>query len=124
MMVVAEKSGAVFHPAPLKGVFRMTEKIWLRSVHKSEVFQPGDCANVFDVVRGMLVCPNVGVLNVCATLLVSCDHTLDQLLHEYVDEVDIPAATAAGIHTKIRVFRAKNRFRHPTASGWADALVK
>ena len=65
-----------------------------------------------------------GVLNVCATLLVSCDHMLDQLLHEYVDEVDIPAATAAGIHTKIRVFRAKNRFRHPTASGWADALVK
>ena len=123
MQVVAEKSGAKFHPAPLKGVFRLAEKLWLRSVHDT-AFPQGDCSNVFDVVRGMLVCPTIGALSVCTALLASCDEMLDRVLRGNVDELDIPAAQAAGITTNIRVLRAKNRFARPTPGGWADLLIK
>ena len=117
MAVLAEKCGAVFQPAPLKGLFRISEKLWLRSLHENE-FPRGDCANLFDIVRGMLVCPNTGVMNVCASMLVSCDKILDVVLR--TDN----AAQASGIMTEIQVLRTKNRFSCPTQGGWADVLIK
>ena len=136
MQVLADKSGAMFHPAPLKSPYRLAEKLWLRRVHDPE-FQQGDCSNVFDVVRGMLVCPNVAVLSMCATLLASCDETLNWGLQPDADKTDspnalepdtndpeVPAAQAAGIRTAIRVLRVKNRFARPTPGGWADVLIK
>ena len=123
MQTVAEKSGAEFQPAPLKGVSRLAEKLWLRSVHDTE-FPQGDCTNVLDVVRGMLVCSNIGVLNVCTSMLASCDEMLDRRLHVGENAADIAAAEVAGITTRIRLMRAKNRFGCPTPGGWADVLIK
>ena len=77
---------------------------------------------MFDMVRGMLVCPNTGVMNVCASMLASCDELLDRALRE--DAADLPAAQAAGIMTTIQVLRTKNRFSCPTQGGWADVLIK
>ena len=79
------------------------------------------------MVRGMLVCPNTGVMTVCASMLASCDEMLDRALRE--DAADLPvystqAAQAAGIMTAIQVLRTKNRVSYPTQSGWADVLIK
>ena len=93
---------------------------------KGQRFVRGDCSNVFDVVRGMLICDNVGELNTALGLLAACDVLLTKELRvlDGIDNNDITAAQAAGIIEQISVVRVKNRFWTPTASGWTDILIK
>ena len=128
METLAVKSGGEFMVAPLKGLFRLSEKLWLRPTNNPDpqnpfFFRRGDCANVFDVVRGMIVCDSMGVLNICLGLLVACDVGLWRRMQVEEDE-DMTAAQAAGITEELNVLRVKNRFKRPTSSGWADLLIK
>ena len=124
MAMLAVKSGGEFLSAPLKGLFRLSEKLWLRPTHNPEpqkpFFQRGDSANVFDVVRGMIVCANMDELNICLGLLAACDANQGTV----TSDGDVTAAQAAGIEEEIHVLRVKNRFKLPTPSGWADLLIK
>lgn len=133
MGMLAVKSGGKFHAAPLKGIFRLSEKLWLRPTDNPEPHKPffprGDCANVFDVVRGMIACANMDVMNMCLALLTACDVRLwhrDQAARgvNILDEDLTTAAEAAGITEKLKILRVKNRLRRPTSSGWADVMIK
>ena len=132
MATLAVKSGGEFHSAPLKGLFRLSEKLWLRPTNNPDPRKPffprGDCANVFDVVRGMIMCTSMHALNICLGLLTSCDMDLWcglQMKRGVTrDEGDVTAAQAAGIPEELNVLRVKNRFKQPTPSGWADILIK
>ena len=132
MTTLAVKSGGEFQAAPLKGLFRLSEKLWLRPTNNPDPNKPffcrGDCANVFDVVRGMIFCSNMNALNICLGLLVACDVDLWRGLQVARGvtggDEDLTAAQAAGIMEELIVLRVKNRFKRPTPSGWADILIK
>ena len=131
MATLAVKSGGEFLPAPLKGLFRLSEKLWLRPTpnpnSQSPSFSRGNCANVFDVVRGMIMCTSMDALNICLGLLTACDVELWRGLQAergVFGAEDATAAQAAGIREELDVWRVKNRFKQPTASGWADVLIK
>merc|ERR1719230_1734019 len=74
---LATKSGAEYMPAPLKGLFRISEKLWLRPTRNPDPQKPffprGDCANVCDLVRGMIVCSSMHIVNICLGLLAACN---------------------------------------------------
>ena len=122
LATLAAKSGARFLSAPLKGLERISEKLWLRPTASS--FPRGDCANIFDVVRGILACSTMGVLNICLDLLAACDPDMWYGINAAHLVDGVTSAQAAGITEEIRVLRVKNRFRKPTSSGWADLLIK
>ena len=132
METLAVKSGGEFMVAPLKGLFRLSEKLWLRPTNNPDPNKPffcrGDCANVFDVVRGMIFCSNMNELDICLGLLVACDVDLWRGLQVARGvtggDEDLTAAQAAGIMEELIVLRVKNRFKRPTPSGWADILIK
>ena len=128
MTTLAAKAGAEYLAAPLKGLGRISEKLWLRPTtetgSKESFFPRGDCANVFDVVRGMLVCSVMDALNICLDLFAACDPDLWREVNDSDLGDDVTAAQAAGITEEIHVIRVKNRFRNPTSSGWADLLIK
>ena len=131
MTMLAVKSGGTFLPAPLKGLFRLSEKLWLRPTTKPDSeghsFSRGNCANVFDVVRGMIMCTSMDALNICLGLLAACDVDLWRGLQAergISGQEEATAAQAAGIREELDVLRVKNRFKQPTASGWADVLIK
>ena len=122
MTTLAAKAGAEYLAAPLKGLGRISEKLWLRA--QESFFPRGDCANVFDVVRGMLVCSMMDALSICLDLFVACDPDLWREINGGDLGGGVTAAQAAGITEEIHVIRVKNRFRNPTSSGWTDLLIK
>ena len=85
-------------------------------------FPRGDCANVCDVVRGMIVCSSMDVMSICLGLLASCDVKVWRGLP--LGQDDVTSAQAAGITEELDIFRLKNRFKEPTSSGWADIMIK
>ena len=128
---LATKSGAEHMHARVKGLFRISEKLWLRPTGNPDPGKPffprGDCANVCDVVRGMIVCSSMNVMNICLGLLAACDVDVWRGLpvaRSVTKEHDVTAAQAAGIMEELNIFRVKNRFKKPTPSGWADILIK
>merc|ERR1719201_2750885 len=127
LTTLAAKAGAEFLPAPLKGLGRISEKLWLRPSTDPDaqqtLFRRGDCANVFDVVRGMLACSTMDLLNICLGLFAACDPDLWHGINEGDLGGGVTSARAAGITEEIHVLRVKNRFRKPTSSGWADLLI-
>ena len=105
--------------------------MWLRPTLNPDPQKPffprGDCANVCDVVRGMIVCSSVHIMNICLGLLAACDINIWRGLpvaRSAMGQDDVTAAQAAGIAEELNVFRLKNRFRQPTSSGWADIMIK
>ena len=128
LATLAAKTGAEFLSAPLKGLVRISGKLWLRPSTDPDaqqtLFRRGDCANVFDVVRGMLVCSTMDLLNICLGLFAACDPDLWHDINESDLGGGVTSAQAAGITEEINVLRVKNRFRNPTSSGWADLLIK
>ena len=90
-------------------------------------FPRGDCANVCDLVRGMIVCSSVHIMNICLGLLAACDINIWrglQVAGSAMGQDEVTAAQAAGIAEELNLFRLKNRFRQPTSSGWADIMIK
>merc|ERR1719201_1622886 len=128
--MLATKSGAEYIPSPLKGLLRISEKLWLRPTTnpnpQKPFFSRGDCANVFDVVRGMVVCSSMHMMNICLGLLAACDINIWRGLpvaRGSMGQDDVTAAQAAGIVEELNIFRLKNRFKQPTSSGWADIMI-
>jgi ankyrin repeat protein len=92
----AQGATAKTRVAPLKHVFRVVQK------HATRVDggKPTDFETACDIVRGSVVCETM-----CDLLKV-----LRLLLQLQVDGF-------------ILIVRFKNRFKHPTAAGWADAMI-
>jgi hypothetical protein len=82
--------------APLKHIFRVLQK------HATRIDggAPTEFETACDIVRGSVVCSSMGGLLVVLRLLLALQE-----------------------EGKIIIVRVKNRFAHPTAAGWADALV-
>eukprot|EP00937_MAST-01D_sp_MAST-1D-sp2_P001148 g1148.t1 len=82
--------------APLKHVFRVLQK----QATRVDGGVPHECETACDVVRGSIVCESMGGLRVVLRLLLQMQ-----------DE------------GRVAVVRCKDRFRAPTAAGWADAVL-
>ena len=82
--------------APLKHAFRVAQK------HATRVDggKPTEYESACDIVRGSIVCASMGDLLVVLRVLLEME--------------------AEGL---IRIVRFKNRFKNPTAAGWADAML-
>ena len=82
--------------APLKHVFRVLQK------HATRVDggKPTEYESACDIVRGSIVCTSMGDLLVVLRVLLEME--------------------AEGL---IKIVRFKNRFKNPTAAGWADAML-
>lgn len=82
--------------APLKHVFRVLQK------HATRVDggKPTDFETACDIVRGSIVCESMSDLLAVLRLLLTMEN-----------------------EGRIKVVRIKNRFKTPTAAGWADAMV-
>jgi hypothetical protein len=103
---IASKTGAKFHTAPRKGLFRIFEKITLTPGPNQ-----GRPEKICDLVRGALECDNF--ITVQSVLRLMCD--LD-------GDLKITGETG-GIDDRICITRCKGRFGKPTSGGWADIMV-
>ena len=113
------KGGGEFLAAPMKGLFRLSEKLWLRPSTNPDpqkpFFRRGDCTNMFDVMRGMIVCRTMDALNICLGLMSACDANIWrglQMARGVDADEDVTAAQAAGITEELNILRTKNRRRH------------
>jgi hypothetical protein len=98
LLEVARRAGGAVETraAPLKHVFRVLQKHAIRV----DGGKPTEFETACDIVRGSTVCASMGDLLVVLRLLLKME--------------------AEGL---IKIVRFKNRFKNPTAAGWADAML-
>jgi hypothetical protein len=106
MASIAQRTGATFCKAPVKGLVRMVEKLALTAGDKN--WKP---ELLCDIVRGALEFENFGTMI-----------GMVRLLRELDPEIGTAGVTG-GITDRICICRAKNRFGQPTSGGWADFMV-
>jgi hypothetical protein len=106
MASIAQRTGATFHKAPVKGLVRMVEKLALTAGDKN--WKP---ELLCDIVRGALEFENFGTMIGMVRLLRELDSEIGN------------AGVTGGITDRICICRAKNRFGQPTSGGWADFMV-
>jgi hypothetical protein len=82
-----------FTAAPVKKLQRVVEKSMLKPTI------PGDASRTFDIVRGMVICKNVNII-----------------------EKLVNALTGLHKQGKIKRVRLKDRFNNPSAGGWRDYM--
>ena len=115
VQMLAKKTGATAIQAPVKGPWRVLEKIVFRQEH-----EPGDdlaqldASSICDCLRGAIQCPDFSTISSVVELLTWLDNS-DMGQPDRVEEIEKTF--------RIRLIRAKCRFSKPTSGGWADLLI-
>ena len=121
---LGKKTGGKARVAPMKSLYRVMEKITLlpgalEMWKRASTLTPEDVDAAVqkhapcDIVRGWIEFSNISQMKLGLGLLIGADERLQKVrgfLH----------ANTTGLGFRLEIMRIKNRFRTPTAGGWAD----